>query len=429
MSIHEPGASQRKEHETRGAMSFCIPRAAVEALLDAGATGYEICAYLVLARFTDESGVYSTASITAVNKYTGANKTKGGTIDRALNRLEKIHARHKTLVPSGLKGHGTEMVERSVDLGPILYNRESWSFIKDEILPDGPHERSKILFVLPDFNEPKEERIWIGANLVGGVGEFKLPMKELKNAGDVAARLLLMMYATNDMEVWGGVRPVGPDSGPWKHYEPVSADIALKGGSRLVRSKDAGSVARIKEAVLGGTERDAYWSALSALLSAGFVYEVVMVLNRSAKPAKLHMSEAPYGAIPDDAEPYCELGARNMHGYKPDGEEGVGGETAKLAGELAHSVTLAGGKFDGTYAAFVRDGFPAMIAGIYRLRFRVANPANLGVKSAWARIHQNNRDALELLERVRAANGLAASTPSAQTAKRRPANWGFALPV
>ena len=51
-------------------------------------------------------------------------------------------------------------------------------------------------------------------------------------------------------------------------------------------------------------------------------------------------------------------------------------------------------------------GYPAMIAGIYRLRFRVANPKNAGVKDAWAKIHQNNRDGFKLLQAIRAANTL-----------------------
>ena len=46
-----------------------------------------------------------------------------------------------------------------------------------------------------------------------------------------------------------------------------------------------------------------------------------------------------------------------------------------------------------------------MIAGIYRLRFRVANPKNAGVKGAWAGIHQRNREALELVNSIRVASG------------------------
>ena len=69
---------QQAKGAPRGSGSFCVPRTAVEALLDAKATAYEICAYLVLAKYTDESGRYSPASISAMNKATGANKIKGG---------------------------------------------------------------------------------------------------------------------------------------------------------------------------------------------------------------------------------------------------------------------------------------------------------------------------------------------------------------
>ena len=66
---------------------------------------------------------------------------------------------------------------------------------------------------------------------------------------------------------------------------------------------------------------------------------------------------------------------------------------------------------EGIVAAIVRRGQPAMIAGIYRLRFRVANPKNAGVKGAWARIHTNNREAFELVQAIRAANNLPALVP------------------
>lgn len=64
----------------RGAGSFCVPRVALEALLNAKASAYEICTYLVLAKYTDESGRYSPASISAVNKATGSNKLKDGPV-------------------------------------------------------------------------------------------------------------------------------------------------------------------------------------------------------------------------------------------------------------------------------------------------------------------------------------------------------------
>jgi len=403
-------------NQSRGAGSFCIPRAALNALLDSGATAYEVCTYLTLARFTDDSGRHSTASISAVNRYTGANKTKGGPVDRALERLKTIRAKSVKKVSNGRGGKSHALVDQVTDLGPILYDREGWFQATGELLPDGPHERAEVLHVLPDFEEPPEDRVWFGNNLVSGVGGFTQPLKALKNAGDVAARLLLALYAVNDMETWGGVRPVGAGNGPWVHYEPVDADMRFR-GARLHRAKRGGEVGPgdLFSRVCPFPEKpDSWWKAheevggpvwraLSALQSAGLIYEVVMVLNRNAIKRKFSGGEE-YSGIPEDAEPFYELDCRSRHGYKPDGEEGVGWATAKTAGDFGKPVTLEGGTFDGTYAAFVPDGYGAMIAGIYRLRFRVSNPKNAGVRGTWAGIQQRNREALELVNSIRIAD-------------------------
>jgi len=412
---------QQAKGAPKGPGSFCVPRAAVEALLDAKATAYEICAYLVLAKFSDETGIYTSASIKAVNTATGANKTKGGPVDRAIERLKTIRAKTVKQVSNGRSGKAHQWIEQATDLGPILFERTAWQAQTVAPLPDRPTERGMVRYVLPDFGEEKESRVWFGNNLVGGIGGFTQPLKALKNAGDVAARLLLAMYAANDMELWGGVRPVGAGAGPWKHYEPVDADKNLRGGARLIRAKDQGTIgtantfAQAWPAPAGSRDwwkahsaaGGPVWQALEALESVGLVYEVVMVLNKNAKKTKFSIG-AEYSDIPDDAEPYYELDARSEHGYKPEGEEGIGGATAKTAGDFGCSVATEGGRFDGTYAAIVRRGQPAMIAGVYRLRFRVANTKNAGVKGAWARIHQNNREALELVQAIRAANSLPA---------------------
>ena len=412
---------------SRGPGSFCIPRAALKALLDNQATAYEVCTYLTLARFTDESGRFSSASISAVNRYTGANKTKGGPVDRALERLKTIRAksvkRVLKKVSNGKGGRSHAMVDgwvnEETDLGPILFDREGWLQATGELLPDGRHQRAEVLHVLPDFEEPPEDRIWFGNNLVSGFGDFSQPLKALKNAGDVAARLLLALYEVNDMETWGGVRPVGAGCGPWVHYEPVDTDTRFTVGVRLHRAKRGGEVgpgsvfSRVclfpeKSGSWWAAHDEAggpVWRALEALQSAGLIYEIVMVLNRNAIKAKFSSGKE-YSDIPEDAEPFYELDCRSKHGYKPDGEEGVGWATAKTAGDFGKPVTLEGGIFDGTYAAIVPDGYGCMVAGIYRLRFRIANPKNAGVKGAWAGIHQRNREALDLVNTIRVASKL-----------------------
>ena len=202
-TIPESSRDNTRNGVSRGPGSFCIARCAAEALLDAKATAYEICTYLVLARFTDSTNWYSSAGISAVNRATGANKVKGGPVDRAIQRLKEIHAKRVATVSNGLSGASHAMVEQVEDLGPILVDRDTWLKRTGEVLPDGPTERGLIRYVLPELGEAIEDKVWFGNSLVSGVGGFGQPLKVLKNAGDEAARLLLALYMANDMEVWG----------------------------------------------------------------------------------------------------------------------------------------------------------------------------------------------------------------------------------
>jgi hypothetical protein len=436
-----------EKSKKKGAASFCIPRAAIEALINAQASAVEVCAYLVLARFTDPSGVYTSSSGSAVRRYVA---THTQTIAKAIARLTTINATVTRLVPAKSKGK-TET--ETVTLGPILQTREQWlAAHPDQVLPDGPTERGKVRHVLPDFGEPENERVWFGANLVSGFGTFTQPLRSVKDAGPVAARLLLELYRLHDLDQWGGVDPI---QGPRNRYE--IADETTKFGARIIRAERVGKAA-ISERIT--TDQDAYWNALEALESAGLIYEMVTVLNRSPIE-KQFASGALYGAVPDDAEPLYELDCRSSHGYKPEGEEGLAGLTARTAADFSRPVTEAGyadhqskiwympgqgpgpggtdpayisdriggevgghkkARFNGTYAAVVSAGQGAMVIGIYRLRFRAANPKNAGIKGAWAKIYEGNRRALELINAVRNRAGLPAlPAPGDVAAKARAA--------
>lgn len=396
--------------------SFCVPRAAIEALLDAKATAYEICAYLTLAKFTEATGVYTPASVKAVNTSTGGNKK---TIETAIERLLTIRAKKTEKVSNGRSGKSHDMIERAVDLGPILYTAAGWLEETGEILPDGSNERGAIRHVLPDFGEALAERVWFGAGLVDGFGAFTKPMKKVKDGGDVAARLLLAMYAETDMEGWGGVNP---HTGPWVRYVPMGdgemiyAETTLRGGGLMIFAKRGGSVAQINDRITGGGKdaTEKYWRALEVLGSSGLFYEAVLVLNRNGEK-KTFSSGGEYLAIPADAEPLYELGARCEHGYAPDGEHGLGDITANTAGHLGRPVGAD------SYAAIVRRGQGAMIVGVFRPRFRVANPKNDGVIRTWSRIRENNAESVEFIQAIRAASGME-PFPMPTTKVKKPAS-------
>lgn len=155
------------------------------------------------------------------------------------------------------------------------------------------------------------------------------------------------------------------------------------------------------------------WRALEALEALGLIYEVVLVLNRRGLSAQFS-SGTGYYDIPPEAEPLYELDARTRHGWKPTGEEGLAAATRATANSLG-KVNIPASEETTSYAALVPAGYGAMIAGIYRLRFRPSNSKNAGVRNAWARIYQGNRDGFAVIQAVRSANGLPALPEPVQT--------------
>jgi hypothetical protein len=438
-----------EKSKKKGAASFCIPRAAIEALINAQASAVEICAYLVLARFTDPSGMYTSSSVNAVSNYASINKK---TIAKAIARLTTINATVTRQVPAKSKG---KFEVETVTLGPILHTREQWlAAHPDQVLPDGPISHSKVRYVLPDFPESEGEPVWFGANLVSGFGTFTQPLRSVRDAGSVAARLLLSLYMLHDLDQWGGIDPI---IGPRRQY--TVADEVTKFGCRIIRAEQGPQYAGGTWAwvMANATEGDSkpYFAALAALEAAGLVYEMVVVLNRA--PVIKHYTDkdgkdTEYQTAAIDAELLYELDCRSSHGYANAGEEGLARVTARTAADFKRPVTDAGywreypedglsgdpayvsdrpdGKvggnpkatFSGVYAAIVNQGQEAMVIGVYRLRFRPANPKNAGVKDAWAKIHTGNRRALELINAVRNRAGLPAlPAPGDVAAKARAA--------
>lgn len=62
----------------------------------------------------------------AVNTYTGAYKTKDGPIDRAITQLKTIRAKGREQVSNGMKGRRHTMIEKATNLGPIVFDRDTW---------------------------------------------------------------------------------------------------------------------------------------------------------------------------------------------------------------------------------------------------------------------------------------------------------------
>lgn len=377
---------QTKEHgssRNSGNGSFWIPKQVIDAFTTPSrpATAVDIVTYLVLARYTDETGRFSSAGIQAIVKATGITRKMA---EQALDRLQAFTPPATPPIPKAKKS--TPPARGLVSIPP------DWNTRTGEKIPERPTMRSQIRWVLDDFDCDDEERVWFSNELIDGYGRFQNPLKRLKQCGDIAARLLLLMYRENDMEACGGVPPF-PNT--YKKYNTEIRTTCRGYGlwiGKFVNSTAYDSIilpSLSAEKYPADEERKAefikpFWNALESLESTGLIYEIVTVMD--SHPGNKY------------AQPMYVLHTRSANGYTPKGEEGLGGHVARIVGDMGYPVTDAQGRFYGTFGAIVPAGINPHIAGIFRLRFRVANPKNYGVKSAWARIYKGQEEAKEWLE-------------------------------
>lgn len=401
---------QTKEHgssRNSGNGSFWIPKQAIDAFTTPSrpATAVDIVTYLVLARYTDETGRFSSAGIQAIVKATGITRKMA---EQALTRLQQ---------PWLLSITG----KKSIPTHPLVLTATDWHAKNSEDIPERPTLRSQIRWVLNGIPCDDDDKVWFSNELVDGYGRLQNPLKRLKQCGDIAARILLIMYRENDMEACGGVVPCNSAYKKydtkmiWRGHKGYDFYTAESGSAWAFNSISLPSIC-VEKFPADESEKSSilkpFWAALSSLESSGLIYEIVSVMDSS----------------PDNinAQPVYVLHTKAANGYTPKGEEGLAGHVARIMGDLGHSVTDAQGRFYGKFGAIVPAGNPPHVVGIFRLRFRVANPKNYGVKSAWARIYKGQEEAKEWLEfiegkgRVIPPAGTGDSTPPADDQGEQP---------
>jgi hypothetical protein len=360
----------------KGKGSFWISRQAIEVLLNNKATAMQIAAYLVMAKHTEASGKLATSGIKAIHKATGVSHTIG---ERAM--LALMDMRHENKNNSKLR----EKADK------LIYKPEEWFKLTGDVIPPAPFERAEVRYVLNDFKAKPEDRVWFSNELITGVGKFTQPLKRLKMCGDVAARLLLISYRENNLEQYGGISTLAFCEVYEMKRHPEVKGFDLWHGTHLHGSTfDTAALPALGIKAYPKDKEEAvnpFWDALRSLDSAGFIYQMVTVMDRKQGDA--------------EAQVIYELDTKSKHGYKPIGEEGLAGITAKIAATLGNPVADKTGRFYDKYAAIVPAGIKPHIVGIYRLRFRVSNTKNHGVSSAWTRIQQGQREANEQLNELK----------------------------
>lgn len=170
--------------------SFFVSKTAVDALIEASATAKQIGSYLVLARFTERTGVFSVAGKSAINRYLSISN---GAATSAIERLQQITVQlpHDDAAP------------KTTSKQPLPIN-----LIVDPKLMQMKVPKSKyITYALNDFGCEADDKVWFPNSLIDNTGKFNNPLSRLLSHGnsDKAARALLLMYKYHDMEQSGGV--------------------------------------------------------------------------------------------------------------------------------------------------------------------------------------------------------------------------------
>lgn len=342
-------------------------------VLTAEATTQQIVTYFVLARFTDPSGTYSSAGRQALKDYLGIGDKQA---DLAIAELLTLTA----------GGSGGYMPGRQ-----LVYTAEDWIQKSGEAKRQAKSASAQTRYYLDQLlnKNGDEEFVWFSNELVDGYGQFGRPLKRLKRLGDTAVRLLLCLYKENDMEQFGGVPPFyfsrRYDVAAIEKIDSFHLWHCTPTGDFAVSPMLGNSTLRVKAFNPNDHENPQYLdviSALQGLEAAGFVYEMVTIFD---------------GSLGANANVVYELDMRGRHGYKPKGEEGLGGLTARIAGYAGHSVANVRAEFSGKYAAIVEINVRPTVAGIFRLRFRVSNPKNYTISASFARIHRDQEEWSETL--------------------------------
>jgi len=401
----------------KGSGSFWVAEKALDILFQQNATAWQIGAYLTLARFTDETGKFSTAAYKSIYNAIGASpgsKARPGKARELVKQLMDMGS------PVGIPPATRLNRKRSCQSFPketptaLLYLPDHWHNLTGEDIPEIPHKKFPVRFVLNVFGG--EKKVWFPNELVDGYGKFKQPLLRLKQCGDVAARTLVEFYRVYDLEEFGGVPPYLNVyvKYPLTDDDDKEAVIRSNYGFNFWKASRGGLWAydRLLQKVLcimlpkktGEKQRalSPFWNALQSLESNGFIYAMITVMDGAIKD----------GELGPDSRPIYELHPHMKVGHPPRGEEGIARRIDLI---FARETQTNGGgrylldeqgRFKGSFPVLCRAGIKPLVVGVYRLRFRISNKRNYPVSAGWRRIERDRQRFIEDIEPVEKILGI-----------------------
>jgi hypothetical protein len=238
---------------------------------------------------------------------------------------------------------------------------------------------------------------------VDGYGSFDIPLRSLKECGDIAARAFLLLSLGVKLPRVTGVWPRDGFYGPFRH---TRAEKVGRVQFTYWSSEGANLAKGFVEAVTGESSAEAQakvWRAIESLIANGFFYPVSLVLSRS--PEEVELSDGtPTNIPPDDAELLYALETLT-HGPPPTGEEGLAQLISQTARELGHPLLNGATGADGfgaeDYVAIAPAGQEVMVCGVLRPRFRAGDTGYYEIGEAWNQLATGTARFRDLVTSIR----------------------------
>lgn len=342
--------------------SFSVPQTAIHTLIKNKASTSEICAYLVIAAFSDASGQSSTAGLKAI-----------------FTRLAVTRDTAQTLA------------KRLVALGLIYDCRPPHG--------QGSSARKEVRFQLEQFGEPRDEHAWFCMSLMllsKNGSAACCPLSRLKSLKAACAYTFLWLHGQQDSFMMSVRLPLESSEAPCAAFV---YDYELECEDATTGSREAGFAKAKKLVAYDVPEVCDFERSLAALMDNAFVYESIVVLDRPV----LGAHDGPGLRLADDVSfQYTLWTPKKGAGQLMDVEQGLAlNQKDTWEREDKERIFDESGHFQRTFYVASRSGMAVAVVGLIRLRYRVHNHRNLDVSDSWHRMMVSHRNYMAWMERVK----------------------------
>ncbi|RLD05576.1 MAG: hypothetical protein DRI65_08515 [Chloroflexota bacterium] len=375
----------------KGSGSFCIPRKAIEKLLQTGEQAkWLIPSYLKLAAHTDVTGLYSTAGHSSIRSTLKRNKDDAIRFASELCKMK------------------------------LIYTAAQWEKKVGKAFPDDVPERQKVRFVLNDFKEDRTDMVWFSRGLIDGVGEFLNPLRRLADCGGAGARMFLYLYSEYDIHsfhacnplstIYTGYTPVGQQwSTNYMIKEWLSAGMSMTTPVRVKVFPDVRGWEQLRKNA-EWQDAEAHWEAVSNLEAAGFIYESVAVVSSPVK-VKSKETEWDYSsgeAIPEHLKKWDYADMENMAVvYELANKDRFASDTGELHEAIKNTLSDRGVDLQPSNVySILPTGSNNSVIGLYKPRFVPDNTRNAHVAEGINNRREDKDQAMRWVKHFNTTKGL-----------------------